>query len=347
MVMTLLQRMHQQQIEADAISYTSALSAGSISGRWQFAMHLFHSMSLRKLQPDQQCITSVINACAKGIAWQMALKLLMQSDRLLRDIVMYNATIHAMQKVAQWLSSMRLFDEISKSKLLPTAATHSSLIRSIEKSTEWQWALKHFSSFATEEFNQSNIIVFNSILGTLSASSQWQLALDFYHNFHAATLRPDVVSLNSVLNSLKISTQWQRAADLTRKARSLDLIGSYALVQAFQAVHQREAEAVAEGQSQSQRKKGIGHVAAIGNINGMEQMISFKTVSTSSLFLTALREANDPRAWEQLKILRSLTDALDLGYLKRATEKKGADNFNGGRIWRDSLPNMDGKGKLS
>lgn len=70
-------------------------------------------------------------------------------------------------------------------------------------------------------------------------------------------------------------------------------------------------------------------------------------VSTSSLFLTALREANDPRAWEQLKILRSLTDALDLGYLKRATEKKGADNFNGGRIWRDSLPNMVGKGKLS
>ena len=27
--------------------------------------------------------------------------------------------------------------------------------------------------------------------------------------------------------------------------------------------------------------------------------------------------------------------------------KKGADNFNGGRIWRDSLPNMDGKGKIS
>lgn len=64
-------------------------------------------------------------------------------------------------------------------------------------------------------------------------------------------------------------------------------------------------------------------------------------MSTNSLFVTALREANDPRAWEQLKILRSLTDALDLGYLKRATEKKGADNFNGGRIWRDSLPNMD------
>ena len=35
MVMTLLQRMHQQQIEADAISYTSALSAGSISGRFE------------------------------------------------------------------------------------------------------------------------------------------------------------------------------------------------------------------------------------------------------------------------------------------------------------------------
>lgn len=35
MVMTLLQRMHQQQIEADAISYTSALNAGSISGRFE------------------------------------------------------------------------------------------------------------------------------------------------------------------------------------------------------------------------------------------------------------------------------------------------------------------------
>lgn len=45
-------------------------------------------------------------------------------------------------------------------------------------------------------------------------------------------------------------------------------------------------------------------------------------MSTSSLFLRALREANDPRAWQQLKILRSLTDALDLGYLKRATEKR-------------------------
>lgn len=40
-----------------------------------------------------------------------------------------------------------------------------------------------------------------------------------------------------------------------------------------------QAEAMgAEGQSQSQRKKGFGHVAAIGHINGMEQMISFKTV---------------------------------------------------------------------
>ena len=38
----------------------------------------------------------------------------------------------AMQKVAQWLWAMRLFDEISKSKLLPTAATHSSLISSFE-----------------------------------------------------------------------------------------------------------------------------------------------------------------------------------------------------------------------
>ena len=46
-------------------------------------------------------------------------------------------------------------------------------------------------------------------------------------------------------------------------------------------------------------------------------------VSTRSLFLTALREANDPRAWQQLQILRSLTDALDLGFLKRANGKKG------------------------
>ena len=71
-------------------------------------------------------------------------------------------------------------------------------------------------------------------------------------------------------------------------------------------------------------------------------------VSTRSLFLTALREANDPRAWQQLQILRSLTDALDLGFLKRANGKKGgADNWNDGRIWRDFLPNMDGKGKFS
>ena len=47
------------------------------------------------------------------------------------------ANSEAIQKVAQWLWSMRLFDEISKSKLLPTAATHSSLIRSIATWMKW------------------------------------------------------------------------------------------------------------------------------------------------------------------------------------------------------------------
>ena len=53
----------------------------------------------------------------------------------------------AMQKVAQWLWALRLFDEISKSKLLPTAATHSSLISSFETWDEGERVNKNLEVF--------------------------------------------------------------------------------------------------------------------------------------------------------------------------------------------------------
>ena len=70
----LLNSMPSFAVEADIISYNSAISSCGKGRLWQAAVDLFHSIPNANLAPDVVSFNAAISACEKGEEWQLALQ---------------------------------------------------------------------------------------------------------------------------------------------------------------------------------------------------------------------------------------------------------------------------------
>ncbi|CAJ1369256.1 unnamed protein product [Effrenium voratum] len=102
---------------ANAVSFTSAMSACARAGLWEYAMLVFAWMLERGTEITAVPCNAAISACEKGSQWQMALLVVknMRKMRVQEDLLTYNSAISACARAGHWVAALGFWRRLRRS----------------------------------------------------------------------------------------------------------------------------------------------------------------------------------------------------------------------------------------
>ncbi|CAK8997781.1 unnamed protein product [Durusdinium trenchii] len=141
--------MHDYGLEADIISYNSAMSASQKSSRWRLALYTLHSLAFpRGLQLDGTSYGTATSSCAKASRWSSALALFAQHFPpgarpygVRPDVVLCSAGADAFGAGGRWEEVIGLLPAMSQQGIGPNAFTLSSTVAACGRRQQWLKAL--------------------------------------------------------------------------------------------------------------------------------------------------------------------------------------------------------------
>ena len=107
------------------------------------------AMPGNRLVPNVISFNAAISSCQRGGHWNEAMNLLetmLSKPSLSPDLVSFNSTMASFQKDGQWEQSLGLLDLMCREKVAPDVISFSSAITSCEKGGNWQYALALFEA---------------------------------------------------------------------------------------------------------------------------------------------------------------------------------------------------------
>ncbi|CAK0886313.1 unnamed protein product, partial [Prorocentrum cordatum] len=111
----------EDNITADTVSYSAAISACEKGRSWPWALVCLGDMRRRGVGRDVIVFGAAMSACEKGSQWHLALSLLdqMRLERVDSNVVACSAAVSACEKAQEWSRALELFEErlLSGSKL--------------------------------------------------------------------------------------------------------------------------------------------------------------------------------------------------------------------------------------
>ena len=118
-------------------------SASEKGSRWQMALRLLPMISVLRLEADVVSYSSAISACQKCEEWRVALLLLseMKMIHVKVDTIACNAAISA-SRSSSWLEALGLLNTMRFCAMRSTITTFGSIISCFESIGRWQLALQ-------------------------------------------------------------------------------------------------------------------------------------------------------------------------------------------------------------
>ena len=107
-------------MQADLILLNTAISVCAW-GYWQYSLSLLFGLDMWKLQADEISFNSALNALEKSASWEHALVLLFSMAR--RDLISYNTAISACGKGTNWQGALSLMSHLETETLQPDLLT--------------------------------------------------------------------------------------------------------------------------------------------------------------------------------------------------------------------------------
>jgi len=112
----LLNKMKEDRIAPDVISYSAAINACGSGGRWKEAVQLIQTMKQGgpRVRPNKIAYTAAITACGRSGEWEEALRLYtdMKNAAVLPDRITYNAVLLALKNGNQYNKTIEIWDEM-------------------------------------------------------------------------------------------------------------------------------------------------------------------------------------------------------------------------------------------
>ncbi|CAE6943519.1 unnamed protein product [Symbiodinium natans] len=138
-VLEILQRMERSQVQRNAFTFNAAISAFGKAERWQQAVSLLADMLAGEVEADIITCTSAIDACARGARWQRALAI---AERMARQEVAPNdftssALLNACARGAAWDAALALLDACPQ----PTPSAYAAALSAAGDAGAWEAAL--------------------------------------------------------------------------------------------------------------------------------------------------------------------------------------------------------------
>ncbi|CAJ1336977.1 unnamed protein product, partial [Effrenium voratum] len=211
----LLNTADSNQLQADVITGSSAMSACERASRWA-ALQLPWAPRARK---DVAVCNALISACEKAAQWPVAVHLL---GALQPDAITFSSAISACEKRNEWEMALALFHLAIERLIAPNIVTYSAAISACAKTTIWQRALWLFGAAQRQQL-QLNLVAYNAAMAGVEESQQWELASNLFEDARAS-VTVDVLTQSSLVGTLAKAMRWQRACLQLAHSAHLELV---------------------------------------------------------------------------------------------------------------------------
>lgn len=222
LVLELLGRMDLEGVARDAFTYSAAIGACERMGQWQHAISLYLDMlektvntssSGGSVRPNVVILNNVLNACATGRQWRLALRLLVESRDagVVPDAISYSSVITACGYAKQPVTAKRIFDSMAES--IRDTGAFNAMLTAYERAGEWQEALALFREMGPHTCVPDSRS-YTIAMMACGHARQWQECLDLYSKMQRDGVPRDTITYNTMIAALQNAGQWSQAREL-------------------------------------------------------------------------------------------------------------------------------------
>eukprot|EP00913_Durusdinium_trenchii_P024491 g22992.t1 len=194
----LLAALSTQLLEADAVSYSTGISACGRALRYNPAQQLLQE-AVKSNLANQVVYNAAISAC--GGRWEQALALLWQTPM---DEISFNAAIDACEQGGQWQVALQLLFA-ARDAGMSSAIGANSALSAMEKCGQLLPALHLLQQLCEEGL--ANEISFNCAIAACEKTKDWQMAFQLLQDMQMADLSADEISFRAAMSACP-SSEW-------------------------------------------------------------------------------------------------------------------------------------------
>ncbi|CAL1172460.1 unnamed protein product [Cladocopium goreaui] len=335
-----LQTFNAMEVPATAMSYGVMANVFEKASCWALAVHLLASMVNSLLEMNVIVYNSVMSVCSKAEQWQQVLDLLtaLKCRSLEADTISQNLMISVERR---WQRVLDLLQDMDQQQMQLSLFTSRAAITACQ--SRWQWSLQLLEDLARRKM-RGNVMVYSAAIGACEEGRQWQQALDLLDDLSDSA---DLVACNACLSALARSGQWQKAGELLRSMKTRDV---YSFNSAISACEDREEWRMALGLLQRMRREKIqGNIITYNTVISalekgaewqkalaflslaMEQSMQ-ATIITYSATISACEKAGKWR--EALHVLRETTKSSLQSVVAQTAAMRACSQVS---IWKVTL----------
>ena len=190
----------------------TALQAVGRAEEWRKAVHMLSGIMIR-CRPGIRLYTSVLNACAKGSAFSMALSLFSEllEAQTEPDVITYSCVLAACGNL--WQDALFLLEDMNRRQVQANVAPLNSAILCCGRAAKWMQALKLLGDFELNGF-QPDVISYTSAIQ--ACGDMWEKILLLLLDASSKA-----VQLNFITYSTSVAAtarEWRQAACLLQDA---------------------------------------------------------------------------------------------------------------------------------
>eukprot|EP00434_Breviolum_minutum_P000151 symbB.v1.2.000130.t1/scaffold16.1/size461936/4 len=187
------------------------------SSKWQIAVLLLEEVE-RSLQADVIIYNASISATEKAAEWPWALHLLQRALRreVPVDVITHNAAISACEKAGEWQRALDLFHQMTFSRFQVNSISCNAVISACDKAAEWLCAL-HLLQDALQQ-RLVDVITYNAAISACEKSAKWEEALHLLSDLHQHHVQSTVVTYSAAVSACEKAQRWQQGLVLLAEA---------------------------------------------------------------------------------------------------------------------------------
>lgn len=211
----------RQLQDASPRAYNAALRTLTERRNWIGACILLWNMRSWQPPPDIVNYTMALSACAKGVAWHVALMIheqaTLDTERggagLVPDARSFSATMQGCARVWQWKRAVQLLQEMGLQRVQANVVNCSVAISACERANQWTVALDLLRTIERTSL-QPDAIVWSAGISACEKAQRWEHALRLLNHMHPLRLKAGVVSFSAAMSACEKGHQWRHVLTL-------------------------------------------------------------------------------------------------------------------------------------
>jgi len=221
-----IDNLQRRALAADSATYVEASSICEQASRWKVVLELVrqrqHDSGADRPELDVPALNGAISACSVSSRWQhgvMIFSRMLTGTWLAADAVGCDAAISGCESRQHWHLALQVAEEAAWAGVQPDLVVLNSVVRSVGKGSQWQLAVAHVAVSERRRL-VGDIMTFNAVISACEQASRWEMVLAILADVKK-TLTPDRITFNSAISACENMARWREALALLSELKTL------------------------------------------------------------------------------------------------------------------------------